>query len=142
MRVPVNNISVCVGLLVLLACSGARADETVTEARLQGAWSIDSGICAQVFTFKDGKPRFLKEEGIIASGFIVDGRNVRGLQESCRVTGSRLAAQAGRTLSLNCLTSVSDMSRSETVRLQDDDTLVVVDPAMPDIPITYYRCKP
>ena len=99
-------------LAALLAGTGAAADETVTEARLQGAWSVDAGICAQVFTFKDGKPRFLKEDGIIDSGFIVDGKTVRGLMETCRVVGSRAASQSGRTLTLSCASSVSGCSRS------------------------------
>ncbi len=136
---PVGRAVLLAGLL---GGTGAAADETVTEARLQGAWSIDAGICAQVFTFKDGKPRFLKEDGIIDSGFIVDGKTVRGLMETCRVVGSRAASQSGRTLTLSCASSVSELSRRETARLADDNTLVVVDPAMPDIPITYYRCSP
>ena len=128
--------------LALLAAGVARAAETVTEARLQGAWSIDSGICADVFVFEGGKPRFSKKDDIMPSGFIVDGRNVRGLMESCRIVGSRAAAQSGKTFSLACATSVSDLSRSETARMPDDDTLILFDPAMADITITYYRCKP
>jgi hypothetical protein len=141
-RAPAAPLRRAALLAALLACTGAAADETVTEARLQGAWSIDAGICAQVFTFKNGKPAFLKEDGIIDSGFIVDGKSVRGLMETCRVVASRASSQSGRTLTLSCATSVSDLSRHATTRLTDDNTLVVVDPAMPDIPITYYRCTP
>lgn len=142
MRASLKTLTPVLAATALLAVGAARADVPVTEARLQGAWSIDSGICAQVFTFKNGKPSFLKEDGIMPSGFIVDGRTVRGLAETCRVVGSKAAAQSGRALSLSCATSVSDLSRSEIARLTDDNTLVVVDPAMPDIPITYYRCTP
>jgi filamentous hemagglutinin family protein len=59
---------------------------TSTQASdLNGAWTIDTGSCAQVFTKKNNKIAFAQDADLNAGGLIVQGKQITGTMQKCTV---------------------------------------------------------
>ena len=68
-------------LMVLLI-----TQSTSTQAAdLNGAWTIDTGSCAQVFTKKNNKIAFAQDADLNAGGLIIQGKQITGTFQKCTV---------------------------------------------------------
>jgi hypothetical protein len=56
---------------------------------LTGAWATDTAACGKVFVTKGNKPSFRQNSEMYGSGFIMEGRRIRGRTASCTATKDR-----------------------------------------------------
>jgi hypothetical protein len=112
----------------------------VSPDEFQGAWAVDMDSCSSVFTTKDGRMTFAKNQGDSLPGFIVDGKRIRGLSASCSVVSTREKGDT-TTLLLSCQSQIMFGDMTVSVKMKDPDTLDRVDPDFPQIETTYHRCK-
>lgn len=68
-------------LSVLLAAQSVSAQ----AADLNGAWTVDTASCGQVFTKENNRLAFRKDADLHAGGLIVQGRKVTGTFQKCTV---------------------------------------------------------
>src|ERR1700755_2660587 len=68
-------------LLVLLVTQSA----STQAADLNGAWTIDTASCGQVFTKDNNKLAFRKDADLNAGGLIVQGKQITGTFQKCTV---------------------------------------------------------
>lgn len=54
-------------------------------ADLNGAWTVDTAACDQVFTKQNNKPAFKKDADLHAGGLIVEGKKITGTFQKCTV---------------------------------------------------------
>ena len=68
-------------LMVLLV-----TQSTSTQAAdLNGAWTIDTGSCAQVFTKRNNKIAFAQDADLNAGGLIIQGKQITGTMGKCTI---------------------------------------------------------
>jgi hypothetical protein len=73
---------------------------------VQGAWVEQSQKCGDVFTFRNGKPRFKEPVNIFAPGMIITGKRLVTPQATCSLKSAK--ADGSRTLvTLRCANSIS-----------------------------------
>ena len=68
-------------LLMLLVMQSA----STQAADLDGAWTIDASACAQMFTKENNKLAFKQDADLHAGGLIVQGKQITGTFQKCRV---------------------------------------------------------
>lgn len=68
-------------LLVLLVTQSVSAQ----AADLNGAWTVDTASCGQVFTKENDKLAFKPDADLHAGGLIVQGRQITGTFQKCTV---------------------------------------------------------
>src|SRR5215468_3928820 len=68
-------------LLVLLLAQSASAQ----AADLNGAWTVDASACGKVFTKENNKLAFKQDADVNAGGLIVQGKQITGTFQKCRV---------------------------------------------------------
>ena len=68
-------------LMVLLITQSS----STQAADLNGAWTIDTGSCAQVFTKKNNKIAFAQDADLNAGGLIIQGKQITGTFQKCTV---------------------------------------------------------
>ena len=68
-------------LLVLLVTQSA----STQAADLNGAWTIDTASCDQVFTKKNNKLAFKQDADLNAGGLIVQGKQITGTFQKCTI---------------------------------------------------------
>src|ERR1700752_2429228 len=68
-------------LLVLLVTQSA----STQAADLNGAWTVDSSACGKVFTKENNKLAFKQDADVNAGGLIVQGKQITGTFQKCRV---------------------------------------------------------
>ena len=114
-----------------LAVPGRAAD-------LTGAWVTDLEACAKVFTGTGGKATFRRDSDMFGSGFIIDGRRIRGRAASCTI--SQTQEKDGITHMLaSCATEIMLQNVQFSVKLEDDK-LTRIFPGIDGMNLTYYRC--
>jgi hypothetical protein len=123
-----------------LSSAGAAVAQSSQPPTLEGAWVADGKECSDVFTAVRGKPTFKKGQGDELPGFIVKGRNVRGLEDACRVSSSREKDET-RTFSMTCTSSIDVESRKASVKFLDSDTISRFDPSFPEAAVSFKRCR-
>ena len=68
-------------LLVLLVTQSA----STQAADLNGAWTIDTSACSDVFTKENNKLAFKQDADLHAGGLIVQGKQITGTFQKCTV---------------------------------------------------------
>ena len=68
-------------LLVLLVTQSI----STQAADLNGAWAIDASTCGKVFIKENSKLAFKRNAEVYAGGLIVQGKQVTGTFQKCRV---------------------------------------------------------
>ena len=113
---------------------------TSTQAAdLNGAWTIDTGSCAQVFTKKNNKIAFKQDADLNAGGLIIQGKQVTGTFQKCTVksfhdNGSDVKVIA----SCSDGVSVSDVAYDEKIS-ENNMTLSSKKPV--PVEMQYVRCQ-
>ena len=122
-------------LMVLLV-----TQSTSTQAAdLNGAWTIDTGSCAQVFTKKNNKIAFAQDADLNAGGLIIQGKQITGTFQKCTVKslhddGSDLKVIA----SCSDGVSVSDVAFDVKISGENNITLSSKEPV--PVEMQYVRC--
>src|ERR1700753_1942668 len=70
--------------MVLLVLTVAQSSST-QAADLNGAWTVDTASCGQVFTKENNKLAFKPDADLHAGGLIVQGKQITGTFQKCTV---------------------------------------------------------
>ena len=113
---------------------------TSTQAAdLNGAWTIDTGSCAQVFTKKNNKIAFAQDADLNAGGLIVNGKQITGTFQKCTVKslhddGSDLKVIA------SCSDGVSVSDVAYDVKISENKMTLSSKKPVP-VEMQYVRCQ-
>jgi hypothetical protein len=123
-------------LMVLLITQSTSSQ----AADLNGAWTIDTGSCAQVFTKKNNKIAFKQDADLNAGGLIVNGKQITGTFQKCTVKsfhddGSDLKVIA----SCSDGVAVSDVAYDVKISGKNNITLSSKKPV--PVEMQYVRCQ-
>ena len=122
-------------LMVLLV-----TQSTSTQAAdLNGAWTIDTGSCAQVFTKKNDKIAFAQDADLNAGGLIIQGKQITGTMGKCTIKslhddGSDLKVIA------SCSDGVSVSDVAYDVKISENKMTLSSKKPVP-VEMQYVRCR-
>jgi hypothetical protein len=119
---------------------GAASTKAASGDSFDGAWVMEGGTCASVFTTKDGKMDFAKNQGTDLPGVLINGNQIRGLTSTCSIASRTKSADTIK-LRLHCESQIMFGDMTVSIKVKDDDTISRVDPDFPEVTTTYHRCK-
>jgi hypothetical protein len=134
MRMPrfaVQTATLWAGLAVL-ACSAHAAD-------LTGAWATDLGACDKVFERKGKQISFRRDSDMYGSGFVIDGRRIRGRTANCTVTKTSEADGVVHMLA-SCATDIMYSNVQFSVKVLEEGKISRIFPGIEGMELPYYRC--
>ena len=125
-------------LLVLLVLVVAPLAST-QAADLNGAWTVDTASCGQVFTKENNKLAFKPDADLNAGGLIVQGKQITGTFQKCTVKslhddGSNMKVIAACSDGV----SVSDVAFDVKISGENNITLSSKEPV--PVEMRYVRC--
>ncbi len=116
------------------------AQSTSTQAAdLNGAWTIDTASCGQVFTKENNKLAFKPDADLHAGGLIVQGRQITGTFQKCTVKsmhddGSNVKVVAA------CSDGVSVSDVTFDVKISGDNQITLSSKQPVPVEMQYVRC--
>ena len=125
-------------LSVLLCCASLGAP--VEAAELEGAWSTDASLCGKVFAKSGARVSFAKDSELSGSGFIIQGREIRGPTATCRIKQTKEDGPVTHMIAA-CATDIMLSDVELSFRSVNADELFRLFPNMPGMEIKYYRCS-
>ena len=114
---------------------------TSTQAAdLNGAWTIDTGSCAQVFTKKNNKIAFAQDADLNAGGLIVNGKQITGTFQKCTVKSFH---DDGSTMKLiaACSDGVMVSDRAFDVKISGENNMTLSSMKPVPVEMQYVRCQ-
>jgi hypothetical protein len=125
-------------LILLPACwisFGAQA----RAADITGVWVSDAALCAKIFV-KRGNGVFLsKDADLYGSGFVIDGRKIRGKLANCNIKTTKEDGALVHLLAA-CATDVMLSNFQLTLRVVDQNKIIRIFPGVSDMEMGYERC--
>ena len=132
MRITFNPLV----LLVLLLTQSA----STQAADLNGAWTIDTASCNQVFTKKNDKLAFRQDADLNAGGLIIQGKQVTGTFQKCTVKSLHDDGTNVRVIaSCSDGVAISDVAFEVKISGENRITLSSKEPVPVEMP--YVRCS-
>ena len=127
-----SNLLVVLVLVVAPLASTQAAD-------LNGAWTVDTASCGQVFTKENNKLAFKPDADLHAGGLIVQGKQITGTFQKCTVKslhddGSNVKVIAACSDGV----SVSDVAFDVKISGENNITLSSKEPV--PVQMLYVRC--
>jgi hypothetical protein len=127
-----SNLLVVLVLVVAPLASTQAAD-------LNGAWTVDTASCGQVFTKENNKLAFKPDADLHAGGLIVQGKQITGTFQKCTVKslhddGSNVKVIAACSDGV----SVSDVAFDVKISGENNITLSSKEPV--PVEMQYVRC--
>jgi hypothetical protein len=107
---------------------------------LTGAWASQSDLCNLVFAKKGGQIDFAELSDLYGSGFIADGKRIRGKSAQCTIQSQK---QDGNNLEIAaaCATSIMNQNLNFNLRIIDDDNIDRMFEEIPGMTLRYSRCR-
>jgi len=126
-------------LLVLLVLLATQSGPT-QAADLNGAWTINTASCGQVFTKKNNKPAFKQDADLHAGGLIVEGKQITGTFQKCTVKSFHNDGSDVKVIaSCSDGVAVSDVGFDVKISGENSMTLSSKEPVPVEMP--YVRCQ-
>ena len=122
-------------LLVLIVTQSA----STHAADLNGAWTIDTASCDQVFTKKNNKLAFKQDADLNAGGLIIQGKQITGTFRKCTVKSFHENGSDKVIASCSDGVSVSDVAFDVNFSGENKMTLSSKEPVPVEMP--YVRCQ-
>src|SRR6516165_10065400 len=124
--------------LVLMVLLSTQSTST-QAADLNGAWTIDTGSCAQVFAKKNNKIAFAQDADLNAGGLIIQGKQITGTMQKCTIKslhddGSDLKVIAA------CSDGVVVSDRAYDVKISENNLTLSSKKPVP-VEMQYVRCQ-
>lgn len=127
------------GLVVGLTAGVLLLSGEASAFDLTGAWASERDACRLVYQSKAGVIDFTPLSDLYGSGFIVNGKAIRGKAGKCTI---RSKEQDGDTsvLTADCASSIMTSTLRFRYKVLDDNTLVRDFPEVPGMTVKYSRC--
>ena len=107
---------------------------------LNGQWATDPDLCSKIFTKKGKDIAFAPLSDLYGSGFIVDGKSMRGKLGRCTVK-SRTDEGANIDMAAACTSSIAAQDMQLRFNVVDDNTVSRVFPGLSGLEVSFHRCK-
>jgi hypothetical protein len=134
MRIPMQLMrTVMAGVACILFHSTAFAID------LTGSWATDVGACDKVFARKGNTISFRQDSDMFGSGFIIDGRRIRGRSASCTIKTSKEDGALIHMIAA-CATDIMLSTVQFSVKVIDDNKITRIFPGIEGMELTYNRC--
>ena len=117
---------------VFLACSAHAID-------LTGVWATDTAACGKVFAKKGNRISFRQDSDMYGSGFIIEGRRIRGRTATCTVTKTKEDNDVVHMLA-SCATDIMYSNVQFSVKVLGEDKISRIFPGIEGMELPYYRC--
>jgi hypothetical protein len=125
--------------LMLIAGCWAALDTAVHAADVSGVWASDARNCDKIFV-KKGNGVFLSDDAdIYGSGFVIEGRKIRGKAANCDIKTMKEDGPIVHMLA-TCATDIMFSNVQLSVKVVDQNRIVRLFPGMEDIQMPYERC--
>jgi hypothetical protein len=134
MRIPrlLVQTTISCAATVLLAWSAHATD-------LTGLWATDTAACGKVFVTKGNKTSFRQDSDMFGSGFIIEGRRLRGRTATCTVTKRKEDNDIIHMIA-SCATDIMYSNVQFSVKVLGDDKITRIFPGIDGMELMYYRC--
>lgn len=106
---------------------------------LTGAWTTGLEACDKVFETKGGRTSFRQDSDMYGSGFIIEGRRIRGPTATCNVTRTQEDKDVVHMIA-SCATEIMYQNMQFSVRVLGEGKLSRIFPGIEGMEMTYYRC--
>ena len=124
---------------VLLALIVSQSPST-QAADLNGAWTVDTASCGQVFTKENNKLAFKQDADLNAGGLIVQGKQITGTFQKCTVKSLHDDGANMRVIaSCSDGVAISDVAFDVKISGENSITLSSKEPVPVEMP--YVRCS-
>jgi hypothetical protein len=123
-------------LLVLLVTQSA----STQAADLNGAWTIDTSACSDVFTKENNKLAFKQDADLHAGGIIVQGKQITGTFQKCTVKSMRDDGPNVRVIA-SCSDGVAVSDVEFDVKISGDNKITLSSKEPVPVEMPYVRCS-
>jgi hypothetical protein len=123
-------------LLVLLITQSA----PTLAADLNGAWTIDTGSCDNVFTKKNDKLAFKQDADLNAGGLIVQGKQITGTFQKCTIKSFHNDGSDMKLIA-SCSDGVTVSDVSFDVKFSGENNMTLSSKEPVPVEMRYVRCK-
>jgi hypothetical protein len=127
----IRTATICAGAFLLAL--------PVHATDLSGVWITDAGACAKVFVTNGNKTSFRRDSDMLGSGFIIDGRRIRGRMANCTINKTQEKDGVIHMLA-GCATDIMLSNVQFSVKVLDEDKISRIFPGIEGMELTYYRC--
>ena len=128
--------TIAIGMLLIpamFALSEARASD------FDGAWANKSDACDRLYIRKGGQTSFARNADMYGSGFIIDGKQIRGKMAKCSVRATKREGDVAHLVAA-CSTDIAVDTVQFTFKIIDQDTVTRIFPGLTELNTTYVRC--
>jgi hypothetical protein len=124
----------------VLCCLTILAPMDALAFDLSGAWASQEDLCSRVFTKKGDAVEFTELSELFGSGFVIDGKQVRGRAARCTINSRK---QDGDSIELaaSCATTIMTQDAKFNLKVLDDNTIERSFADIPGMTLRYSRCK-
>jgi hypothetical protein len=123
-------------LLVLLV-----TQSTVTRAAdLNGAWTVNTAACGQVFTKENNKLAFKPDADLHAGGLIVQGNQITGTFQKCTVKSMR-GDGSNLQVVASCSDGVAVSDVAFDVKISGENSITLSSKQPVPVEMLYVRCS-
>ena len=121
-------------LVLVVAAQPARAVD------LNGAWTVDASACGTMFTKENNKLAFKKDADVNAGGLIVQGKQVTGTFQKCKVRSLHDDGPNLRVLA-SCSDGVAVSDVAFDVKVSGDNSMTLSSKGPVPVEMPYVRCS-
>jgi hypothetical protein len=106
---------------------------------LNGAWASDVKLCSKIFERKGTAFSFRHESELHGSGFIIEGKTIRGKAAKCAIKARK---DDGEIINLvaSCATDIMLSDVQFSLRVVTENKVLRTFPGMEGIEVAYDRC--
>jgi hypothetical protein len=106
---------------------------------LNGAWASDANLCSKIFENNGKEISFHRDSELHGSGFIIDGKTIRGKAAKCAI---KTRKDAGDIINLiaSCATDIMLSNMQFSLRVVNEDKISRIFPGMEGMELSYDRC--
>jgi hypothetical protein len=126
--------AITLGVALMLPSVSSQAFE------LSGAWATDKSACDKVFTKKGNTISFKETSDIVGSGFIVDGKQLRGKGVRCEIKSKKVEGDVTHLIAA-CASNILLSSIQYSYKAVDENRIARLFPGMEGLEILYDRCR-
>jgi hypothetical protein len=128
----VRGAVACAGITMLFGGS-------LQAASINGVWASDQEACNKIFVFKGNKVSFHGSADLHGSGFIIEGKRIRGRTANCKITRMK-TEKSIVTMIASCATDIMFSSVQFALKIDSEDKVTRLFPGMEGMEVPYYRC--
>jgi hypothetical protein len=107
---------------------------------LNGAWTVDASACGKVFTKENNKLAFKQDADVYAGGLIVQGKQITGTFQKCRVKSLHDDGPNLRVIA-SCSDGVAVSDVAFDVKISGENSMTLSSKEPVPVEMKYVRCS-